>query len=55
MQSIIVTDVTGKIVYQNHQAEPSITITWKEWPAGIYFLMCTSADYSEIEKIVVQQ
>jgi hypothetical protein len=55
MQSIIVTDVTGKIVYEKHQAEPTTTVTCKEWPAGIYFVKCSSANYSEIEKIVVQQ
>jgi hypothetical protein len=55
VQSITITDVTGKIVYEKHQAEPTTTVTCKEWPAGIYFVKCSSANYSEIEKIVVQQ
>jgi hypothetical protein len=54
VQSITITDITGKIVYENQQAEPTTTVTCKEWPAGIYFVKCSSANFNQIEKIVVQ-
>ncbi len=55
MQSITITDITGKIVYENQEPESSITIQCSDWPAGVYVVKCSSDYNYTIQKIVVDK
>ncbi len=53
VQSITITDITGKIVYENQQAEPLTTIACKDWLAGVYVVHISSATQRNQAKLII--
>jgi hypothetical protein len=53
VQSITITDITGKIVYENKQAEPLTTIACKDWLAGVYVVHVSSATQRNQAKLII--
>lgn len=53
-KAITITDVTGKIVYENEKAKAITAIVCKDWPTGVYIVKCFSDSHYEINKIIIQ-
>jgi hypothetical protein len=53
MQSITITDITGRVMYENQMPENSSVVNCSTWPAGVYMVKINHANQSHIKKVIV--
>jgi len=54
MQSITITDITGRVMYENQHAENCSVVDCSTWPAGVYFVKWFTESHQDINKIIIQ-